>query len=196
MGDWVEMTITPSPNLPTPMYTVAKYLDTILKASLVEYMAALPAPHVVADPKVKVVIDMEQRTRSLNMVVTSPMDITQYKNIRVPRVIRNILPVTVSKSPMEQLYKGIAGTRLYSKCSVFQGQIKTFDSMTYSYGMDDCYHHSHAVLAKNKDNVKHVIFYHEITKIELKEAASRYQSSRTPYEIWVDGERKEVRPEE
>merc|ERR1711955_101821 len=38
--------------------------------------------------------------------------------------------------------------------------------------------------------------YHEDTKIELKEAASRYQSSRSPYEIWVDGERKEVRPDE
>ena len=70
--------------------------------------------------------------------------------------------------------------------------------------MDDCYHlvssecykNSYAVLAKNKDNVKHVIMYHEDTKIELKEAASRYQSSRSPYEILVDGERKEVRPDE
>ena len=91
------MTITPSPNLPTPVYTVAKYLDTILKAVLVEYMAALPAPHSVTDPKVKVIIDIDQRTKSLNMVVTSPMDITQYRNIRVPGVIRNFLPVTLSK---------------------------------------------------------------------------------------------------
>ena len=60
----------------------------------------------------------------------------------------------------------------------------------------ECYKNSYAVLAKNKDNVKHVILYHEITKIELKEAASRYQSSRSPYEIWVDGERKEVKPDE
>merc|ERR1719394_204113 len=65
--------------------------------------------------------------------------------------------------------------------------------MTYSYDLDDCYHlvssecykNSYAVLAKNKD-----------TEIELKEAASRYQSSRSPYEIWVDGERKEVKPDE
>merc|ERR1712240_424069 len=156
--DRVEMTITPSPNLPTPVYTIAKYLDTILKAVLVEYMAALPAPHSVTDPKVKVIIDIDQRTKSLNMVVTSPMDITQYRNIRVPGVIRNFLPVTLSKS--------------------------------YSYDLDDCYHlvssecykNSYAVLAKNKDNVKHVIMYHEDTKIELKEAASRYQSSRSPYE--------------
>merc|ERR1712227_1200987 len=118
--DRVEMTITPSPNLPTPVYTVAKYLDTILKAVLVEYMAALPAPHSVTDPKV--------------------MDITQYRNIRVPGVIRNFLPVTLSKSPIEQLYQGFGGTRLYPKCSIFQGQIKTFDSMTYSYDLDDCYH--------------------------------------------------------
>merc|ERR1719394_1103728 len=146
--DRVEMTITPSPNLPTPVYTVAKYLDTILKAVLVEYMAALPAPHSVTDPNVKVIIDIDQRTKSLNMVVTSLMDITQY---------RNFLPVTLSKSPIEQLYQGFVGTRLYPKCSIFQGQIKTFDSMTYSYDMDDCYHlvssecykNSYAVLAKN-----------------------------------------------
>ena len=44
-----------------------------------------------------VVIDLDQRTKSLNMAVASPMDLTQYRNIRVPRWIRNILPMTTSK---------------------------------------------------------------------------------------------------
>ena len=91
------MDITTSPNLPAPVYTVAKYLDAVLKASLVEYMAALPVHRQAADSKVRVVIDLDQRTKSLNMAVTSPMDLTQYRNIRVPRWIRNILPMTTSK---------------------------------------------------------------------------------------------------
>ena len=91
------MDITTSPNLPAPVYTVAKYLDAVLKASLVEHMAALPVHRQAADSKVRVVIDLDQRTKSLNMAVTSPMDLTQYRNIRVPRWIRNILPMTTSK---------------------------------------------------------------------------------------------------
>ena len=60
----------------------------------------------------------------------------------------------------------------------------------------DCSKNGNAVLAKNKDNVKHISLFHEDTKIVLQEPASRYQSSRTPYEILVNGEKKEVLPEE
>merc|ERR1712226_181190 len=50
--------------------------------------------------------------------------------------------------------------------------------------------------AKKKDNVKHITLIHEETKIIMKEPASRYQSPRTPYVILVDGEQKEVKPDE
>jgi len=202
--DHVEMDITASPNLPVPVYTVAKYLDAGMKAYLLQYMSNLPTPSHTHEPKVKVVFDFNQRLKSLSMKVISPMDVTQYKNIRLPVWMRAILPATAFKAPMEQLYTRMTGLSLYSKCSILQGQISTFDKMTYRYNLDDCNHlitsdcskSSNAVLAKEKDNVKHITMFHEDTKIVLSEPLSRYQSPTTPYVILVDGERKEVRPNE
>ena len=91
------MDITTTPNLPAPMYTVAKYLDAGMKAYLLEYMSNLPTPSQTHEPKVKIVFDFNQRLKSLSMKVISPMDVTQYKNIRLPVWMRAILPATAFK---------------------------------------------------------------------------------------------------
>jgi len=202
--DHVEMDITASPNLPAPVYNVAKYMDAGMKAYLFQYMSSLPTPSQTHEPKVKVVFDFNQRFKSLTMKVISPMDVTQYKDTRLPVWMRAILPITAFKTPIEQVYTRMTGLPLYSKCSILQGQISTFDKMTYRYNLDDCNHlitsdcskSSNAVLAKEKDNVKHITLFHEDTKIVLSEPLSRYQSPTTPYVILVDGERREVRPNE
>merc|ERR1719184_659153 len=67
-----------------------------------------------------------------------------------------------------------------------------FDKKTYNYQLDDCYHmvaadcskrNSHAVLAKEKDNAKHVMIFSENNKIVIKEPATRYTRPTTPFTV-------------
>jgi len=171
---------------------------------LLEYIPRLPIQRQSSEKSVKAILQFNQEQNSVTMKVVSPKDITVYKDIRLPRWTKKVIPMTYSKSPVEQVYEGLTNTPLFPKCTVFEGQIKSFDNKMYSYDLDDCNHlissdcikNSHAVLAKQKNNVKHITIYHEDTKIELQEPASRYQSSRTPYQVIVDGQRKEVRSEQ
>merc|ERR1712013_915132 len=63
---------------------------------------------------------------------------------------------------------------------------------TYNYQLDDCYHmvaadcskrNSHAVLAKEKDNAKHVLIFSENNKIVIEEPATRYTRPNTPFTV-------------
>merc|ERR1712243_87400 len=63
---------------------------------------------------------------------------------------------------------------------------------TYNYQLDDCYHlvaagctkkNTHAVLAKEKDNVKHVMIFIENHKIVIEEPALRYTRPTTAFTI-------------
>merc|ERR1712002_1122307 len=199
--DKVEFDLTVSPNLPT---SLAKYVDAVLKAMLLEYIPRMPLQRQSSEKAVKAILQFNQEKNSVTMKIVSPKDITEYKDIRLPRWTKKVIPMTYARSPMEQVYEGLTNTPLYSKCTVFDGQIKTFDNKMYSYDLDDCNHlvaadcikKSHAVVAKQKNNVKFITIYHEDTKIELQQPASRYQSSSTPYQVIVDGVRKVVRPEE
>merc|ERR1711955_8313 len=86
----------------------------------------------------------------------------------------------------------MGGERLYGKCILDQGHVHTFDKRTYNYQLDDCYHlvaadctkkNTHAVLAKEKDNVKHVMIFIENHKIVIEEPALRYTRPTTAFTI-------------
>merc|ERR1712055_880674 len=185
-------------------FTFAKYLDAGMKAFLMEHLHGLPIVRNTADTNVKLVIFFKRWLGALNMKVVSPMDLTQFKNIRLPFWMKKIFPITFSRTLIEQFYTGLTGTRLFPKCVVFPGQIMTFDKKTYSYDLDDCNHlvasdcfkNTHAVLAKKKDGVKIVTIFHGENKIVLAEPATRYLSRGATYGVMVNGERKEVTPME
>merc|ERR1712121_430648 len=178
--DQIEIEITATPNLPVEVYTVGRYLDSILKGLLVEYINQLPNFRIRDMHGVKVVIEFDQRLEALNLKITSPMDTTVYRNIRLPFWLRQIFPLHHSMNLDEQVYRALFGERLYSKCVLDRGHVHTFDKRTYNYQLDDCYHlvaadctkrNTHAVLAKEKDNVKHVMIFIENHKIVIEEPA-------------------------
>merc|ERR1711972_412551 len=77
-------------------------------------------------------------------------------------------------------------------CILERGHVHTFDKKTYNYQLDDCYHmvaadcskrNSHAVLAKEKDNAKHVMIFSENNKIVIEEPATRYTRPTTPFTV-------------
>merc|ERR1711970_241077 len=202
--DKVEVDITTSPTLPVHFFTFAKYLDAGMKAFLMEYLHGLPIVRNTVDTNVKLVIFFKRWLGALNMKVVSPMDLTEFKNIRLPFWMKKILPITFSRTLIEQFYTGLTGTRLFPKCVVFPGQIMTFDKKTYSYDLDDCNHivasdclkKTHAVLAKKKDGVAVITIFHGETKIMLAEPALKYLTRGVNFVVMVNGERKEVVPME
>merc|ERR1711872_718718 len=111
------------------------------------------------------IIEFDQRLQALNLKITSPLDTTVFKNIRLPAWIRQILPLHHSTNLVEQ---------------------------AYNYQLDDCYHmvaadcskrNSHSVLAKEKDNAKHVMIFSENNKIVIEEPATRYARPTTPFTV-------------
>merc|ERR1712029_294777 len=91
--DQVQIEITATPNLPVQVLTVGRYLDSILKGLLVEYVNQLPNIHNRDMHGVKMIIEFDQRLQALNLKITSPLDTTVFKNIRLPAWIRQILPL-------------------------------------------------------------------------------------------------------
>merc|ERR1719167_2001979 len=190
--DQVQIEITATPNLPVQVLTVGRYLDSILKGLLVEYVNQLPTIHNRDMHGVKMIIEFDQRLQALNLKITSPLDTTVFKNIRLPAWIRQILPLHHSTNLVEQVYRAVLDERLYGKCILERGHVHTFDKKTYNYQLDDCYHmvaadcskrNSHAVLAKEKDNAKHVMIFSENNKIVIEEPATRYTRPTTAFTV-------------
>merc|ERR1719222_287744 len=81
--DQIEIEITATPNLPVEVYTVGRYLDSILKGLFIEYINQ-PNFRNRDMHGVKMVIEFDQRLEALNLMITSPLDTTVFKNIRLP----------------------------------------------------------------------------------------------------------------
>merc|ERR1712168_1297682 len=190
--DQIEIEVTATPDLPVEVYTIGRYLDSFLKGMFIEYITQLPNFRVRDMHGVKMVIEFDQRLEALNLKITSPLDTTVFKNIRLPFWLRQIFPLHHSTNLVEQVYRALFGERLFGKCILDRGHVHTFDKKTYNYQLDDCYHmvaadcskrNSHAVLAKEKDNAKHVMIFSENNKIVIEEPATRYTRPTTPFTV-------------
>merc|ERR1719397_1071242 len=113
-------------------------------------------------------------------------------NIRLPFWLRQIFPLHHSTNLVEQVYRALFGERLFGKCILDRGHVHTFDKRTYNYHLDDCYHlvaadctkrNTHAILAKEKDNVKHVMIFFENHKFVIEEPALRYTRPTTAFTV-------------
>merc|ERR1719153_513877 len=190
--DQIEIDISATPNIPAEVYTIGRYLDSLFKGLFVEYINHLPDYRNRDMHGVKMVVEFDQRLEALNLKITSPLDTTVFKNIRLPFWMRQIFPLHTSTNLDEQVYQALFGELLFGKCTLERGHVHTFDKKTYNYQLDDCYHlvaadctkrNTHAVLAKEKDNVKHVMIFIENNKIVIEEPATRYTRPTTPFTV-------------
>merc|ERR1719378_1374546 len=81
--------------------------------------------------------------------------ISVYKNIRLPAMLKNTIPLVACKSCVEQALKSMVGSSILPTCVVGQGFVQSFD--------------------KEVNGLKHVTVYHGKTKIELKPAQTYSQ---------------------
>jgi len=172
--DTLLFSVTTSKDLPPYIYTAAKYLNTGVKSFFLQYLSEVGLP-VGEDVKLKLVFN--PAVKAVTMTVFTPEDSVTYKNIRLPYILKTLLPVTVHLPLVESSYKSVTGSALYPRCSYNQGHITTFDNKTYTYSLDDCYHiissdcsseFDHAVLAKEVGGAKHVKIFHQESLISFK----------------------------
>ena len=137
--DSTEFDITYSQELPEQVYSVAKTANTGLKAALFQYVSRISSPKS-GQEQIKVQLSFNQEVNTVSLVVESPQDQTEYRNIRLPSQLQGVLPLVAGQNPVEQSYQALTGESLLAKCVVGQGYIQTFDKKTYSYQIDECDH--------------------------------------------------------
>merc|ERR1719309_1303440 len=129
--DQVELKITTSPRLPTVVYSQARLLDSSLKGLLFKYISGLPTIHHNAESSILIKLDFQQRQNSVSMRVSSPLDSTLYRNIRIPSWARHLLPISTSRSMIEHSFKSIIGSPSISGYSIKKGTTPNLVGVTH-----------------------------------------------------------------
>merc|ERR1711970_177285 len=180
----------------------SRVVDVALKTVLLPYMTG----YETRESHNEIIVDLKfiPHQRILNMVLTTEEGTVKYHNIRIPTIIRDVIPIAVADQPIVELISSIRGTPLYPICRIGDDVVRSFDNSTYSYELDGCYHvliaegekpHFFAVLGKEIKEKKEVKLYINETEIELKPTPS-YTVQNKEYEIIVDGQPIQLRTNE
>jgi len=188
--------------IPKIVKEYSRVVDVALKTVLLPYMTG----YETRESHNEIIVDLKfiPHQRTLNMVLTTEEGTVKYHNIRIPTIIRDVIPIAVADQPIVELISSIRGTPLYPICRIGDDVVRSFDNSTYSYELDGCYHvliaegekpHSFAVLGKEIKEKKEVKLYINETEIELKPTPS-YTVQNKEYEIIVDGQPIQLRTNE
>merc|ERR1712033_57749 len=188
--------------IPKIVKEYSRVVDVALKTVLLPYMTG----YETRESHNEIIVDLKfiPHERTVNMVLTTEEGTVKYHNIRIPTIIRDVIPVAVADQPIVELISSIRGSPLYPLCRIGDDVVKSFDNSTYSYELDGCYHvlvaegekpHSFAVLGKETEGKKEVKLYIHETEVELKPTRS-YSVQNKEYEIIVDGKPIELRTNE
>merc|ERR1712002_610962 len=144
--------------IPKIVKEYSRVVDVALKTVLLPYMTG----YETRESHNEIIVDLKfiPHERTVNMVLTTEEGTVKYHNIRIPTIIRDIIPVAVADQPIVELISSIRGSPLYPLCRIGDYVVKSFDNSTYSYQLDGCYHvliaegekpHSFAVLGKETE---------------------------------------------
>merc|ERR1712042_96787 len=189
-------------NMPEYVREYFKVLDIAVKTVLLPYMTEIKS----RKSHNEVIVDLKflPHLNAFNMILITEEGTVKYHSIRLPTYVKEVIPVVAAEQPIVESISKIKGTPLYPECRIGDSVVKTFDNSTYTYELDGCYHvlvadsskqNYFAVLAKELEGKKEVkLFIHE-TEVVLKPTRA-YTVQNKEYEILVDGQRIEIRPNE
>merc|ERR1711946_77481 len=103
----------------------------------------------------------------------------QYRNIRLPEQLREVIPLTASDRSGEELLAAIIGEPVYEKCTIGDEVVETYDHQSYRHELDDCWTVLSADCGKN-----HLMVFVQNSKVTM-EPSSSYTESRKEFEIEV-----------
>jgi len=164
-----------------------------LKVLLWKYAEAGPVESALPTLLAQIKLHFNTKINTLSVTFVTPTETLLWKNIRLPEKLRGLIPVVAGMEPFAQVHEAITGASFRPTCRMFEGSIRTFDSLEYGYQLDDCYHvvasdcsgkFSSSVLAKIVGGLKHVKVFHKTTEIRLIPVSS----GPMVFSILVDGQ--------
>merc|ERR1711974_155650 len=125
--DSVKLNIEYS-RMPTWVREYSKVMDVALKTVLLPYMTG----YETRESHNEIIVDLKfiPHQRTLNMVLTTEEGTVKYHNIRIPTIIRDVIPIAVADQPIVELISSIRGTPLYPICRIGDDVVRSFDNST------------------------------------------------------------------
>merc|ERR1740128_834803 len=189
---------------PMPNY-VRKYirlLDTAVKGALVPFMTEVESGRGRNEAEVE--LKFKPHMNTVDMTLTTEYETIEYRNIRLPEQLREVIPLTASHRSGEELLAAIIGEPVYEKCTIGDEVVETYDHQSYRHEFDDCWtvlsadcgkQHRHSVLGKVENGKKHLMVFVHNSKVTMEPSRS-YHESNKEFEIEVDGQMVSLKPTE
>merc|ERR1719305_1264336 len=171
---------------PMPNY-VRKYirlLDTAVKGALVPFMTEVESGRGRNEAEVE--LKFKPHMNTVDMTLTTEEETIEYRNIRLPEQLREVIPLTASDRSGEELLAAIIGEPVYEKCTIGDEVVETYDHQSYRHELDDCWtvlsadcgkQHRHSVLGKVEHGKKPLMVFVQNSKVTM-EPSSSYTESR------------------
>jgi hypothetical protein len=155
-------------NTPTWLKNASYIVDDMVKYVLYPHMSNNRLNVENPSDEVLVVLDVHPPKPSkpfsvLDAFVYKPYENSFFKTIKVSPILDGVFPLNVKQSIAHEVVEKLFHDQFYPMCKVEHERIRTFDNVSYTYPMGECYHlvakdcseHSRvAVLAKESTHGK------------------------------------------
>merc|ERR1712018_343957 len=81
-----------------------------------------------------------KRSPSFDMTVQRPQEELKFRQIRLPSVVRKVLPLKAGVNNVKLIAQKLTGHSLFPVCKLESQTLKTFDNKTFPAHLDYCYH--------------------------------------------------------
>merc|ERR1712142_1102317 len=130
--------VIPSYLLESRIYQlIVSNIANVAKTMVIGHMIEAPISHVSASD-LKIITKIYRVGHEAQMVVEYNGRKYEIMNIRIPSILKGVFPISL-RTPF--LFVGLNRlSQIVPTCHVAPTHIKTFDSKTYSYQLNDCFH--------------------------------------------------------
>jgi len=116
---------------------IVSNVANVAKTMVIGHMIEAPISHVSASD-LKIITKIHRVGHEAQMVVEYNGRKYEIMNIRIPSILKGVFPISL-RTPF--LFVGLNRlSQIVPTCHVAPTHIKTFDSKTYSYQLNDCFH--------------------------------------------------------
>merc|ERR1719339_505521 len=122
---------------PMPSYVrnYIRLLDTAVKGALVPFMTEVESGRGRNEAEVE--LKFKPHMNTVDMTLTTEKETIEYRNIRLPEQLREVIPLTASDRSGEELLAAIIGEPVYEKCTIGDEVVQTYDHQSYRHELDD-----------------------------------------------------------
>jgi hypothetical protein len=179
--------------LPQELHQIPAVLriEEYLKAYFVSQVSVHSDSSVSSPREIKLVLNLSRAGDEAQLKVERIGQQWKVKNIRLPRCLKEILPISLHSCVVNKLSQKLTHNQASASCRIESDHIATFDNKTFHYRMNDCQHLVFkdcsgkvpvAVLARSESgsqSAKEVEIFAGISKVILKPKSSSQANGLT-----------------